>query len=110
MADEKRGSQSDDVTSTPTFAVGFNRPKSSGTSYMSGGGGEVYFNPANLWKYVLRYFREEASRQDVSAVTTLGPGHHSRPPQWMEDKNVSIDGTLLTEEERRTSNFWQAKY
>ncbi|ESL08663.1 hypothetical protein TRSC58_03631 [Trypanosoma rangeli SC58] len=110
MAGEKHGSQSDDVTSTATFAVGFNRPKSSGTSYTSAGGGEVYFNPADLWKYVLQYFREEASRQDVSAATMVGPDYHSRPPQWMEDKNVSIDGTPLTEEERCAPNFWQAKY
>ncbi|RNF11151.1 uncharacterized protein Tco025E_06686 [Trypanosoma conorhini] len=110
MAEEKSGSQSGDTFPSAPFAVGFTRPKSSGTSYTSAGGGEAYFNPADLWKYVVQYFREEASRQDASAVTMVGPDYHFRPPQWMEDKNVSIDGTPLTEEERRAPNFWQAKY
>ncbi|RNC38820.1 hypothetical protein TcCL_NonESM11895 [Trypanosoma cruzi] len=109
MGDEMRASPSDDASIT-SLSFGSYRPKSQGTPYTSAGGGEAYFNPADLWKYVVRYIREEGSRQEASSVIMVGPDYHFRPPQWMEDKNVSIDGTPLTEEERRAPNFWQTKY
>ncbi|KEG10860.1 hypothetical protein DQ04_03211040 [Trypanosoma grayi] len=108
MEDEKPKSPAD-VTSNAFFGSSY-RPKGKGTEYSSAGGGEVYFNPADLWTYVWRYVRDEGVRQDSSGVSMVGPDLRSRPPQWLEDKNVTIDGTPLSDEEIRAPNYWQAKY
>ncbi|ORC88811.1 uncharacterized protein TM35_000152420 [Trypanosoma theileri] len=108
MEGSKQTSSNETVSGMPF--MGFNRPKETGTQYTSAGGGEVYFNPGDLVKYVWNYIRDEGGRQEYSGVSMVGPDLHSRPPAWLEDKNVSIDGTPLTEEERRAPNFWQTKY
>ncbi|RHW73229.1 hypothetical protein DPX39_040052300 [Trypanosoma brucei equiperdum] len=105
---EEKTTKIDTVIGSALF--GANRPKETGTPYTSAGGGEVYFNPSNLLGYVWNYVKDERARGDSSGMGVSGPDLHMRPPQWMEDKNVSIDGTPLTEEELRAPNFWQTKY
>ncbi|KAG8345570.1 hypothetical protein ERJ75_000427400 [Trypanosoma vivax] len=90
--------------------LGLNRPKGSGESYSSAGGGEVYFNPIDIFGYFWNYVRDEGARKNSFGLAISGPDLHTRPPRWLEDKNVAIDGTPLTDDERQTRNFWQAKY
>nr|CCC92409.1 conserved hypothetical protein [Trypanosoma congolense IL3000] len=90
--------------------LGANRPLEKGKQYTSAGGGEVYFNPSDFVSYVWSYVWDEGGRKNSGGFGISGPDLHSHPPQWLEDKNVSIDGTPLTEEELRAPNFWQTKY
>lgn len=88
-------------------------PEKRGTKYDSAGGGEVIVEgtPSGYLKDMFSYFRDEGTRRNDGYSMAVGPDAHHRPPAWMEDKNVAIDGTVITESELRASpGHWMNKY
>ncbi|KPA79258.1 putative mitochondrial hypothetical protein [Leptomonas pyrrhocoris] len=90
------------------------KPKESkhGIPYNSAGGGEVYSDGTigSFLSSVRTFFVEERQRPSLQSTMVIGPDYHTRHPQWMEDKLVAINGSPLTDLERRDSTHWSNKY
>lgn len=81
-----------------------------GSSNAGGGSYVSSSNPLDLMGTALHFFREYGSRDDTSYFNTRGLDHQHKPPKWMEWKDVAVDGTPLTKEERRAEGYWEKKY
>ncbi|KAK7199003.1 hypothetical protein NESM_000868000 [Novymonas esmeraldas] len=83
-----------------------------GLSFTSAGTGEVYRDGSvgGFISSVLSFMEEEHNRPSYSSTVVLGPDLHTRPPAWLEDKNIAISGALLTDVERAAPGYWSRKY
>lgn len=88
-------------------------PQQRGTPYSSAGGGEVVSDgtPSTILRDMYNFFKDEGTRRSDGFSMAMGPDLHHRPPAWMEEKNVAVDGTLVTESQLRASpGHWMNKY
>mmetsp|Transcript_63982 Transcript_63982/g.74419 ORF Transcript_63982/g.74419 Transcript_63982/m.74419 type:complete len:410 (-) Transcript_63982:7-1236(-) len=81
-----------------------------GSSNAGGGSYVSTSNPVDIMGGALHFFREYGSREEASYFNTRGLDHQHKPPKWMEWKDVAVDGTPLTQQERRADGFWEKKY
>ncbi|CUG91152.1 transmembrane protein, putative [Bodo saltans] len=58
----------------------------------------------------LNFFREYGGREEHSFFNTRGTDNQHKPPSWMEHKDVSVDGTPLTREQRQAPGYWEKVY
>lgn len=81
-----------------------------GTSNAGGAGWTTTKNPVKGLSHMLKFFQEYYTRDDQTAVSLRGIDHQHRPPKWMENKDVAVDGTPLTRDARRQPGYWEHKY
>ncbi|CCW62604.1 unnamed protein product [Phytomonas sp. EM1] len=97
---------------TSAFLRGI-RPQERSTPYNSSGGGEVvaHGNMFGILQDIFKFFFDEYKRTDVSATMFIGPDAHTRPPEWLENKNTNIDGSTVSEKSIESNpNHWRTKY
>jgi hypothetical protein len=86
------------------------REKATGSS---NAGGSSYLSEQNFFKNVANiagFFREYGDREEASYFNTRGMDYQHKPPNWMEHKDVAVDGTPLSREERRDRSYWERVY
>lgn len=107
------GSVKEDLRTTrELFAERHYKEKDEAIPYTSAGGGAYEYEGtlSDLVFRVRKFMREEHNRPNYSSTMIIGPDYHTRPPQWLEDKDVAIDGSPLSDLERKNSWHWSNRY